>query len=131
MRKPIDAIIVGAGPNGLAAGIELARAGKRVCIYEGSDRVGGGARSDNLTLPGFTHDICSAVHPLAVSSPFFTKLDLARYGLEFIEPPAALAHPFDDGTAILLKRSVETTSQQFGRDAEPYQKLMNPVVRSW
>jgi phytoene dehydrogenase-like protein len=70
-----------------------------VRIYEASNRIGGGARSSNLTLPGFTHDICSAVHPLTVSSPFFTKLDLARYGLEFIEPPAALAHPFDDGAA--------------------------------
>ena len=128
---PIDAIIVGAGPNGLAAGIELARAGKRVRIYEASDRVGGGARSGNLTLPGFTHDICSAVHPLAVSSPFFTKLNLAKYGLEFIEPPVALAHPFDDGTAILLKRSVETTSLQFGLDVKRYRKLMNPLVRNW
>jgi phytoene dehydrogenase-like protein len=131
VHKPVDAIIVGAGPNGLAAGIELARAGKRVRIYEGSDRVGGGARSGNLTLPGFTHDICSAVHPLALSSPFFTKLDLAKYGLEFIEPPAALAHPFDDGTAVLLKRSVESTSLQFGRDAKRYQKLINPLVRNW
>lgn len=131
MNKPLDAIVVGAGPNGLAAGIELARAGKRVRIYEASNRIGGGARSSNLTLPGFTHDICSAVHPLAVSSPFFTKLDLARYGLEFIEPPAALAHPFDDGAAVLLKRSVETTSLQFGRDSERYQKLMNPLVRNW
>lgn len=127
----MDAIIVGAGPNGLAAGVELARAGKRVRIYEASDRVGGGARSGNLTLPEFTHDICSAVHPLAVSSPFFTELSLASYGLEFIEPPAALAHPFDDGTAILLKRSVKTTSLQLGRDAEHYQELMNPLVRNW
>jgi len=131
VQTPIDAIVVGAGPNGLAAGIELARAGKRVRIYEASDRIGGGARSANLTLPGFTHDICSAVHPLTVSSPFFTQLDLAKYGLQFIEPPAALAHPFDDGTAILLKRSVETTSQQLDRDAERYQKLMQPLVDNW
>jgi phytoene dehydrogenase-like protein len=131
VQTPIDAIVVGAGPNGLAAGIELARAGKRVRIYEASDRVGGGARSANLTLPGFTHDVCSAVHPLAVSSPFFTQLDLPKYGLQFIEPPAALAHPFDDGTAILLRRSVETTSQQLGRDAERYRKLMQPLVNNW
>ena len=130
-KNLVDAIIVGAGPNGLAAGIELARAGKRVRIYEASDRVGGGARSGNLTLPGFTHDICSAVHPLGVSSPFFTQLDLAKYGLEFIEPPAALAHPFDDGTAILLNRSIENTSLQLGRDAKRYEKLMNPLVRNW
>lgn len=131
MQTPIDAIIVGAGPNGLAAGIELAQAGKRVRIYEASDRVGGGARSANLTLPGFTHDICSAVHPLAVSSPFFTRLDLAKHGLQFIEPPAALAHPFDDGTAILLKRSVEMTSQQLGRDSKRYRKLMQPLAKNW
>src|SRR5207237_10767740 len=87
VQTPIDAIVVGAGPNGLAVGIELARAGKRVRIYEASDRVGGGARSANLTLPGFTHDICSAVHPLAVSSPFFRGLALVKYGLQFIEPP--------------------------------------------
>ena len=128
VRKPIDAIVVGAGPNGLAAGIELARAGKRVRIYEASDRVGGGARSEDLTLPGFTHDICSAVHPLAISSPFFRKLNL---DWEFIEPPAAVAHPFEDGTAVLLKRSVEATSLQLGRDAGRYQKLMEPLVRNW
>lgn len=127
----IDAIIVGAGPNGLAAAIELARAGKRVRVYEAAERVGGGARSESLTLPGFTHDVCSAVHPLAVSSPFFTKLDLAKYGLQFIEPPAALAHPFDDGTAILLQRLVETTSRQLGSDRNSYLRLMSPLVRNW
>jgi phytoene dehydrogenase-like protein len=131
VRTPIDAIIVGAGPNGLAAGIELARAGKRVRIYEANDCIGGGARSANLTLPGFIHDICSAVHPLALGSPFFSKLDLAKYSLQFIEPPAALAHPFDDGTAILLKRSVEATSEQLGRDAARYRKLMQPLVNNW
>jgi len=128
---PIDAIIVGSGPNGLAAGIELARAGRRVRIYEASDCVGGGARSANLTLPGFIHDVCSAVHPLTVSSPFFTTVDLTKYALEFIESPAALAHPFDDGTAILLKRSVEATSEQLGRDAERYRKLMQPLFNNW
>ena len=131
MREPVDAIVVGAGPNGLAAGIELARAGKRVRVYEASDCVGGGARSNNLTLPGFIHDVCSAVHPLAVSSPFFTKLPLATYGLEFIESPAAVAHPFDDGTAILLKRSVETTALQLGGDAKRYRTLIQPFVSNW
>jgi phytoene dehydrogenase-like protein len=122
---------VGAGPNGLAASIELARAGKRVRLYEASDCVGGGAQSASLTLPGFIHDVCSAVHPLAVSSPFFTKLPLAGYGLEFIESPAAVAHPFDDGTAILLKRSVETTSLQLGGDAKRYRTLLQPLVHNW
>jgi phytoene dehydrogenase-like protein len=127
----LDAIVVGAGPNGLAAAIELARARKRVRVYEANDQIGGGARSANLTLPGFVHDICSAVHPLVVSSPFFRNLPLAKHGLELIEPPSALAHPFDDGTAILLERSVETTSQLLGADAKSYRNLMQPLVDNW
>ncbi len=127
----IDAIVVGSGPNGLAAAIELARAGKRVRVYEGSESAGGGARSAELTLPGFTHDVCSAVHPLTVSSPYFTQLPLSDYGLQFIEPPAALAHPFADGTAILLQRSIESTSLQFAGDAKRYRQLMQPLVSNW
>ena len=99
MSNGFDAIVVGAGPNGLAAAIELAKTGKRVCIYEANDVIGGGARSKESTLPGFIHDTCSAVHPLAVGSPFFKNLSLADYGLEFVFPPAQLAHPFDDGSA--------------------------------
>ncbi len=95
-----DAIVVGAGPNGLAAAIQLAQAGVSVCVLEANEIAGGGARSAELTLPGFVHDICSAVHPLAAGSPFFSKLPLAQYGLEFVNPPAALAHPFDDGSAL-------------------------------
>ena len=131
MSKQYDAIVVGAGPNGLAAAIELARSGKRVCVYEANEVIGGGARSAALTLPGFVHDTCSAVHPLAVGSPFFKSLSLAEYGLEFIYPPAAAAHPFDDGTAILLHRSVEQTSQQLGADARSYLRLLTPLVRDW
>lgn len=131
MGATFDAVIVGAGPNGLAAGIVLAQAGKRVRIYEANDEIGGGARSGSLTLEGFTHDLCSAVHPLAVGSPFFRSLPLARCGLEFIYPPAPLAHPFDDGTAVLLHQSVEATGQQFGRDAAAYRKVIGPLVRSW
>jgi phytoene dehydrogenase-like protein len=131
MSKPYDALVVGAGPNGLAAAIELARRGKRVCVYEANESVGGGARSKALTLPGFVHDICSAVHPLAVGSPFFKSLTLADYNLEFIHPPAAVAHPFDDGSALLLHRSVEKTAQQLGTDARAYQRLLNPLVRNW
>src|SRR6185369_4026753 len=123
MSKQYDAIVVGAGPNGLAAAIELARGGKRVCVYEANEVVGGGARSAALTLPGFVHDTCSAVHPLAVGSPFFKSLSLAEYGLEFIYPPAALAHPFDDGTALLLYRSIEKNTEQLGGDARQYEKL--------
>jgi len=126
-----DAIVVGSGPNGLTAAIELALSGKRVRVYEANDEIGGGARSTPLTLPGFVHDVCSAVYPLAVASPVFRKLPLGRYGLEFVEPSAALAHPFDDGTAILLKRSLAQTSSQLGSDGEKYQKLMQPVVENW
>lgn len=126
-----DAIVVGAGPNGLAAAIELARAGHSVCVFEANELVGGGARSAELTLPDFVHDICSAVHPLAAGSPFFSKLPLTRHGLEFINPPAPLAHPFDDGTAALLHRSVEMTAEGLGQDAKAYKKLMGPLVKDW
>src|SRR5829696_1034482 len=131
MSKQYDAIVVGAGPNGLAAAIELAKRGKRVCVYEANDVIGGSARSKELTLPGFVHDICSAVHPLGVGSPFFQSLSLKDYGLEFVFPPAAVAHPFDDGTALLLHRSIEHTSQQLGADARSYSRLFEPIVRNW
>jgi phytoene dehydrogenase-like protein len=129
--KSYDAIVVGAGPNGLAAAIELARAGHSVCVLEANEVVGGGARSAELTLPGFVHDICSAVHPLAAGSPFFSKLPLSQYGLEFINPPAPLAHPFDDGSAVMLHRSIETTAEGLGPDAKAYKDLMGPMVESW
>ena len=131
MSKEYDAIVVGAGPNGLAAAIELARSGRRVCVYEANETVGGSARSAALTLPGFIHDTCSAVHPLAVGSPFFKSLSLAEYGLEFIYPPAAVAHPFDDGSAILLHRSIEQTASQLGSDARSYTRLLKPLVKTW
>jgi phytoene dehydrogenase-like protein len=129
--RSYDAIVVGAGPNGLAAAIELARAGHSVCIFEANEMAGGGVRSTDLTLPGFVHDICSAVHPLAAGSPFFSKLPLTQYGLEFINPPAPLAHPFDDGTAVLLHRSVEMTADGLEPDAKTYRKLMGPFVENW
>jgi phytoene dehydrogenase-like protein len=131
MSTVFDAIVVGAGPNGLAAAIELAKNGKRVCVYEANDVIGGGARSKELTLPGFIHDTCSAVHPLAVGSPFFKNLSLTNHGLEFVFSPAQLAHPFDDGTALLLHRSVEETSRQLGSDARSYSRLFEPLVRDW
>src|SRR5580698_3126025 len=98
-RRDFDAIVVGSGPNGLAAAILMQQKGLSVLLIEGKDTIGGGLRSAELTLPGFTHDICSAVHPLAVLSPFFSKLPLDQFGLEFIYPPIAAAHPFDNGTA--------------------------------
>src|SRR6476661_3768198 len=100
-RTEYDAVIVGAGPNGLAAAITLARAGLAVLVVEAADTVGGGSRTKALTVPGFAHDVCSAVHPLGIASPFFRTLPLAQYGLEWIHPPAPLAHPLDDGTAVL------------------------------
>jgi phytoene dehydrogenase-like protein len=126
-----DAIVIGSGPNGLAAAITLAHAGRSVLVYEGGETVGGGARSAALTLPGFVHDVCSAIHPLAVVSPFFRTLPLHDHGLEWLYPPAALAHPFDDGTAALLDRSIELTGQTLGQDATAYRQLMAPLVASW
>ena len=131
LRSALDAIVVGSGPNGLAAAITLAQAGLSVRVYEAKDRLGGGARSAELTLPGFLHDICSAIHPLGLASPFFCALPLGAHGLEWIHPPAALAHPFDDGTAALLERSIERTGQSLGEDALAYQQLMAPLVADW
>lgn len=126
-----DATVVGAGPNGLAAAIALARTGRSVLVREAEPTIGGGARSAELTLPGYTHDICSAVHPLAVASPFFRTLPLHEHGLEWIQPPAPLAHPFDDGTAALLERSTEDTGRWLGPDAAPYRALMDGLVAHW
>ena len=126
-----DAVVVGAGPNGLAAAITLARAGRRVLVREACATVGGGTRSAELTLPGYLHDVCSAVHPLAVASPFFRDLPLREFGVEFVQPPAALAHPLDDGTAVLVERSLEDTGRTLGVDAAPYRRLLAPLVKNW
>jgi len=123
--------VIGSGPNGLAAAITLAQAGWKVTVFEAEPTIGGGARSAELTLPGFTHDICSAVHATAMASPFFRTLPLQKYGLEFIEPKAQLAHPFDDGTAAVVERSVAATAAGLGRDAPAYARLFGGVVRSW
>jgi phytoene dehydrogenase-like protein len=124
-----DAIVVGAGPNGLAAAIELARSGLSVRLIEAADTVGGGARSAELTLPGFLHDVCSAIHPLGVASPFFRALPLAEHGLEWIEPPAALAHPFDDGTAVVLERAQDAAVPGLGDDEARWRRLFAPLAR--
>jgi phytoene dehydrogenase-like protein len=126
-----DAIVIGSGPNGLAAAIVIALTGRSVCIFEANATIGGGARSAELTLPGFNHDLCSAVHPLAAASPFFSQLPLKKYGLEFVYPPFALAHPFDDDTAVTLDRSLENASNSFGSDKDAYRQLFGPIVENW
>ena len=126
-----DAVVVGSGPNGLAAAITLARAGCSVLVVEAAETVGGGLRSKPLTLPGFVHDVCAAIHPLAAASPFFRSLPLAEYAATWIEPDAALAHPLDDGRAVLLERSLEPTGAALGADEGAYVDLMAPLVRHW
>jgi phytoene dehydrogenase-like protein len=126
-----DAVVVGAGPNGLAAAILLASAGRRVVVYEASETVGGGCRSAELTLPGFVHDICSAVHPMAAASPFFRTLPLASHGLEWIEPPGMLAHPLDNAAAALVERSIERTAAGLSGDDVNYQRLVGSVAAAW
>ena len=106
----LDAVVVGAGPNGLAAAIALARAGLSVRVIEAAETVGGGARSAALTLPGFVHDVCSAVYPMTVASPFLRTLPLKEHGLEWVQPPTPFAHPLDGGTAATLERSVDATA---------------------
>jgi len=130
-RERYDAVVVGSGPNGLAAAITLAQAGCSVLVLEAADQIGGGTRSAELTLPGFVHDICSAIHPLGIGSPFLRTLPLAQYGLEWIHPAAPLAHPLDDGSVVLLERSVQATGATLGPDASGYAQLMSPVVRDW
>jgi phytoene dehydrogenase-like protein len=126
-----DAIIVGAGPNGLAAAITLARAGRSVLVLEARSTVGGGTRSAALTLPGFVHDVCSAVHPLGRSSSVFAEWPLAEHGLEWIEPPVALAHPLPDGSAALVRRDLAATSESLGEDGDRYVRLLEPLARDW
>jgi phytoene dehydrogenase-like protein len=109
----------------------MAQHGKSVVVYEAQENIGGGARSAEVTLPGFTHDLCSSVYPLAIDSPFFRTLPLARYGLEWIQPPAAVAHPFDDGTAVIQECSIEATAAQVGSDEKSYRNLMAPLVAAW
>jgi len=126
-----DCVVVGSGPNGLSAAIVLQQAGLSVLLIEGKKEIGGGLRSAELTLPGFVHDVCSAIHPLAVGSPFFKTLPLHEHGLEFIQPKIAAAHPLDDGTAAALHQSLEQTLQTLGDDAYSYRELIEPFLEGW
>jgi phytoene dehydrogenase-like protein len=125
------AVVAGSGPNGLAAAIRLAQAGLHVTVHEAAEAAGGATRSEELTLPGFIHDLGSAVHPMAVTSPFFSTLPLKEHGLNWAWPLAELAHPFDDGTAVLIDRDVAHTASQFGPDAAAYRRLFEPLVSNW
>ena len=130
-NKKYDAVVIGSGPNGLAAAIILQQQGLSVLLVEGKDTIGGGLRTAELTLPGFKHDICSAIHPLAAGSPFFKTLPLGDHGLTYLYPPLAAAHPFDDGSAAILSRSPEETAGILGKDEKAYLKLMKPLVHDW
>ncbi|WP_069169597.1 phytoene desaturase family protein [Streptomyces griseus] len=132
MPSMLDAVVVGAGPNGLTAAAELARRGFAVEVFEAMETVGGGARTEELTLPGFRHDPCSAVHPLAIGSPAFAAMPLARHGLEWVQPPLALAHPFPDGSAAVLTTSVGESASTLGpHDAGAYRRFVAPYLGHW
>jgi phytoene dehydrogenase-like protein len=131
MAAAPDAIVIGAGPNGLSAAIRLALAGRGVTVYEALDTIGGGLSSATLTLPGFVHDVCSAVHPVAVASPFWRTLPLSQHGLAWIQPPAAVAHPMDEGPSAIAWRSLDQTAAGLGEDADAYRRLFGPIVAAW
>lgn len=126
-----DAVVIGSGPNGLAAAIELARNGYAVKVFEAADTIGGGTRTKELTLPGFHHDVCSAIHPMAAASPFLKSLPLEEHGLRWIHPPCPLAHPLDDEPAAVLYPSFTKTIEELYEDGPAYQKLFEPFVQNW
>ena len=131
-RSRYDAVVVGSGPNGLAAAVTLANAGRSVLVVEAAPTIGGGSRTAELTLPGFHHDVCSAIHPLGLGSPFFRSLpSLAEHGLQWVHPPAALAHPLDDGRALLLRQSLDETAAGLGPDGASWRALFGPLARGW
>ncbi len=128
--RPYDAVVVGAGPNGLSAAVALAREGLSVLVLEGQPSIGGGTRTEELTLPGFRHDVCSAIHPMAMVSPFLRSLPLRDHGLDWAFSPLAIAHPLDDGTAATLETSLEATAAGLGKDGDGWRSLMAPFVRN-
>ena len=132
MNAPVDAVVVGAGPNGLAAAIVIAQTGRRVIVFEAASAVGGGCRSAELTLPGVIHDVCSAVHPFARASPLFRTLPLSAHGLTWITPPVMVAHPFEDGSAACVYGSIDQTVAQLGdADGAAYRRLVGGLTTRW
>lgn len=131
IHTDFDAIVVGAGPNGLAAAIALQQTGLSVLLLEAESTVGGGCRTESLTLPGFLHDVCSAIHPMAAASPFFQTLPLEKFGLEYIQPSICAAHPLDKGGVAILSRSLEQTTEALGEDAKAYRHLYTPLIEHW
>src|SRR4029453_17805219 len=130
-----EAIVVGSGPNGLVAGLVLARAGWGVTVLEAASTPGGGMRTEQLTLPGVFHDVCSAIHPLAVGSPAFRESagesqTLAAHGLEWVHPDVPLAHPLDGGRAVVLERDVDATASGLGNDGDAYRRLFEPLAEA-
>jgi len=137
IRRPVlpdheyDAVVVGSGPNGLAAAITIARENLAVLLLESEETIGGGIRTKELTLPDFHHDVCAAIHPLALASPFFRSLELTQFGVEWIHPPVPLAHPLDNDMTVLMERSLDNTARGLGRDRESYHRLLDPFVERW
>lgn len=127
----LDAVVVGSGPNGLAAAVTLAQAGKSVRVIEGRATIGGGTRTEELTEPGVLHDVCSAVHPLGIGSPFFSTLPLDRHGLEWAHPPVPLGHALDGGDAVLVHRSIDDTSSGLGSDGAVWRDVFSPFAADW
>ena len=127
--ESFDAVVVGSGPNGLAAAVALARGGASVLVLEANDEIGGGTRTAELTLPGFRHDVCSAVHTMGILSPYLRTLPLEEHGLHWIRPAASLAHPLDDGPAVMLWRSLDETCAGLGDDARAYRAMIEPLLR--
>ncbi|MGD0194445.1 MAG: FAD-dependent oxidoreductase, partial [Candidatus Dormibacteria bacterium] len=129
MPARLDAVVIGSGPNGLAAAVELARNGADVLVLEAADAIGGGTRTAELTLPGYHHDVCSAAHPLGILSPFLSQLPLAEHGLTWIQPSASVAHPLEGEGAVILRKSLELTATALGQDASAYKRLVSPFLR--
>jgi len=128
LSESYDAVVIGSGPNGFSAAIELARGGAQVCILEASDTAGGGVRSAELTLPGYVHDVCSAVHPLGILSPYFSTLPLEEHGLEWVLPPASVAHPLDDEPAVMLYKDLDETGEYLSQDAQNWSSVFAPLL---